>query len=51
MPGWYDIVRQRVRLLVLLSRSISCDGYEFQRSNANCHVQASFGDLAQAHDQ
>ena len=29
MPGWYDIVRQRVRLLVM-SRSKSHDSYIFQ---------------------
>lgn len=50
MPGWYDIVRQRVRLLVL-SGSISHDIDRGQRPSADRNVQTSFGDLAQAHDQ
>ena len=34
MPGWYDIVRQRVRLLVM-SRSKSYDSYIFQSAIAD----------------
>ena len=34
MPGWYDIVRQRVRLLVM-SRSKPYDSYIFQNSIAD----------------
>ena len=34
MPGWYDIVRQRVRLLVM-SRSKSNDSYIFQSAIAD----------------
>ena len=50
MPGWYDIVRQRVRLL-MLNGSLSHDGYRCQRPSADRDVQTSFDDLAQAHDQ
>ena len=34
MPGWYDIVRQRVRLLVL-NRSVFRDGYRLDMPSAN----------------
>lgn len=37
MPGWYDIVRQRVRLLVL-SGSIPCDFNQLTRTGADWDV-------------
>ena len=37
MPGWYDIVRQRVRLLVL-SGSIPCESNQLTRPGADWDV-------------